>query len=359
MRRRFMVSRLFMCVLVLPALLATNAYALTLTQTLARTSTRSSVVNAQTELRDAQANLKRVERDPLAVRTDTLQAEQRLALAKASLERARYAAAGDLTSAYTGVLGANAQVELARKSLDVSRRSLQVAKIRLENGSATRLDLDDAQASLDGAQNSLRAATDAQVLALDNFTSVAGEKVAAGDLTEISAAALPDLPPLDAALKSAERHPDLLSVKQQAALAQLGTDVLDPLYAAQAQIDTAESQRANAESASGDAQRNFRLQVRNLYAQAQNARATLRLNLSALENAQVRLRTQQQRLQGGLISQIEFDQAQLTTLQAELAAESAQSDYLNALLALQTGSLVPLGSPFSSSHLPTAAGRPA
>ena len=90
-------------------------------------------------------------------------------------------------------------------------------------------------------------------------------EVKAGDLTEVPEAevpeaALPDLPPLDAALKSAERHPDLLSVKQQAALAQLSTDVLDPLYAAQAQIDTAESQRASAESASGDAQRSFRLQ---------------------------------------------------------------------------------------------------
>ena len=339
MRRRFIFTLL--------TLLAANAYALTLTQTLERTSTRSSVVTAQTELKDAQANLDRVERDPLAVRTDTLQAEQRLALAKVSLERARYAAAGDLISAYTGVLGANAQVELAQKSLDVSRRSLQVAKIRLENGSATRLDLDDAQASLDGAQNSLRAANDAQTLALNNFASVSGEEVAAGELTKIPEAALPELPPLDAALRSAERHPDLLSVKQQASLAQLGTDVLDPLYAAQAQIDTAQSQRASAESALADAQRSFRLQVRNLYTQAQNARATLRLNLSALQNAQVRLRTQQQRLSGGLISQIEFDQAQLTTLQAELAAESARSDYLNALLELQTGSLAPLGKPFS------------
>ena len=351
-----MRRRLF--ILTLLTLLAANAYALTLTQTLARTSTRSGVVTAQTELKDAQANLDRVKRDPLAVRADTLQAEQRLALAQASLERARYTAAGGLTSAYTGVLGANAQVELAQKSLDVSRRSLRVAKIRLENGSATRLDLDDAQASLDQAQNGLRAAMDAQALALNNFASVSGEEVAAGDLEAVPEGVLPELPPLDAALRSAERHPDLLSVKQQAALAQLGTDVLDPLYAAQAQIDTARSQRASAESALADAQRSFRLQVRNLYTQAQNARATLRLNLSALQNAQVRLRTQQQRLSGGLISQIEFDQAQLTTLQAELAAESARSDYLNALLALQTGSLVPLGSPFSSTDLATAAGRP-
>ena len=229
--------------------LLTNVYALTLSETLARVESRSSVVNARTELADAEMNLTRVTRDPLAVRTDTLQAEQRLALAQASLEQTRYAAASELTSAYTGVLGANAQVELAQQSLALSRRSLRVATIRLENGSATQLDLDDAQASLDEAQNGLRAATEAQTLALSNLVSILGEEVSASDLEEIPETVIPELPPLEAALTSAERHPDLLGVAQQAALAELGTDVLDPLYAAQAQIDSAQSQRESAESA--------------------------------------------------------------------------------------------------------------
>ena len=291
--------------------LLTNAYALTLTETLARVESRSSVVNAHTELADAQMNLTRVERDPLAVRADTLQAEQRLALAEASLERTRYAAASELTSAYTGVLGANAQVGLAQQSLELAKRSLRVATIRLENGSATQLDLDDAQASLDEAQNGLRAGVEAQTLALSNLVSILGEEVKASDLEEIPETVIPELPSLEATLTSAERHPDLLGVKQQAELAELSTDVLDPLYAAQAQIDTAESQQESAESALSETQRSFRLQVRNLYAQAENARASLRLASGALQNAQTRLGTQRQRLDGGLISQIEFGQAQL------------------------------------------------
>ena len=349
------ISLVSQLALLLVALLAPGADALTLTQTLAHVETRSSVVNARTELGDAEQNLVRVKRDPLAVRADTLQAEQRLVLAKASLERARYAAAADLTSAYTGVLDANAQVALAQKSLELSRRSLRVAKIRLENGSATRLELDDAQASLDEAQNGLRAATDAQTLAVDNLVSVSGREVSAGELEGIAKAVLPPLPPLQKALTSATRHPDLLSVKQQAALARLSADVLDPLYAAQAQIDTAQSQQASAESAAADATRSFRLQVRNLYAQAQNARATLGLKTGALQNAQARLQTQKQRFDGGLISQIEFEQAQLTAAQADLEAQSARNAYLNALLGLQTGSLVPLGQPFSQA----SARRPA
>lgn len=332
--------------LTLFALLA-NAYALTLTETLTQVESRSSVVNARTELADAETNLERVTRDPLAVRTDTLQAEQRLELAEASLEQTRYAAASELTSAYTGVLGANAQVALAQQSLMLAQRSLRVATIRLENGSATQLDLNDADASLDEARNGLRAGVEAQMLAVSNLVSILGEEVSADDLEEIPETVIPELPPLEAALASAERHPDLLGVTQQAELAELSTDILDPLYAAQAQIDAAESQRESAESGLAEAQRSFRLQVRNLYAQAQNARATLRLETDALQNARARLETQQQRLDGGLISQIEFDQSELSTAQAELEAENARSAYLNALLELQAGSLVPLGQPFS------------
>ncbi len=327
--------------------LLANAYALTLTETLTQVERRSSVVNARTELTDAETNLERITRDPLAVRTDTLQAEQRLALAEASLEQSRYAAASELTSAYTGVLGANAQVALAQQSLTLAQRSLRVATIRLENGSATQLDLDDADASLNEAQNGLRAGVEGQELALDNLVSILGEEVSADDLEEIPEAVIPELPPLEAALRSAERHPDLLSVNQQAELAELGTEILDPLYAAQAQIDTAESQQESAAGGLAEAQRSFRLQVRNLYTQAENARATLRLEDGALQNAQARGETQQQRLDGGLISQIEFDQSELTTAQAELEAENARSVYLNALLELQAGSLVPLGKPFS------------
>ena len=69
------------------------------------------------------------------------------------------------------------------------------------------------------------------------------------------------------------------------------------------------------------------MQVRNLYTQAENARATLRLETGALQNARARGQTQQQRLDGGLISQIEFDQSELTTAQAELEAENARNAY--------------------------------
>lgn len=321
---------------------------LTLPEALRGVDARSSVVTARSELRDARVNLERVQRDPLAVRADTLQAEQRLELAAASLAQTRYAAIGELTGAYTGVLNASEQTELAAQGLALAERSLEIATIRLDNGSATQLDLDDAQASLSEAQNTLRAAGEARDLALNSLISISGE-VEGVKVASISEDFFVELPALETALASAERHPDLLGAQQQAELAALGAAVLDPLYAAQTQIDTAESQAGATQSALAEARRGFRLQVRNLYSQAENARATLRLEAAALANARERLATQRRRLAGGLVSQIDFAQTELQTAQAKLEAESARTGYLNALLELQAGSLVPLGGPFAAS----------
>ena len=347
------VRILFVLSVSLAAALGFAAHALTLPEALQSVPERSSVVNAVAELRDARTNLDRVTRDPLAVRADTLQAEQRLALAESSLEQTRYTAQRELTTAYTGVLQANAQVALAEQSLALSERARRVATIRLENGSATQLDLSDAEASLNETQNGLRAAREGQGIALSNLVSILGTEVEADELEPLPEGFLTDLPPLEVALTSAERHPDLLTVAQQTELADLGASVLDPLYAPQSQIDTAASQLASAESGLREAERGFRLQVRNLYAAAENARETLRLETEARANAAVRLRTQQQRFDGGLISQIDFDQAGLADAQAALEAENARVAYLTALLELQAGSLVPLGGPLNA-----ALGRP-
>lgn len=321
---------------------------LTLPEALRQVDTRRGVVTARRELRDARVHLERVQRDPLAVRADTLQAEQRLELAAASLAQTRYATMRELTGAYTGVLGATDQVELAAQGLALAGRSLEIATIRLDNGSATQLDLDDAQASLDEARNTLRAAREARDLALNTLLSILGEVKGAG-LAGVSEDFLIELPPLETALASAERHPDLLTAQQQVELAALGAAVLDPLYAAQTQIDTAEGQLKAAHSAFEEARRGFRLQVRNLYSQAENARATLRLEAAGLANARARLATQGRRLEGELVSQLNYAQTELQTAQAELEAEGARTGYLNALLELQAGSLVPLGGPFAAS----------
>jgi outer membrane protein TolC len=329
-----------------PARQAPEPPPLTLSETLGRAEGRGAVVTARREQQDAAANLARVTRDPLAVRADLVQAEQRLALAEVGLERARYTAALELGGAYTGALQADAQVELAAQGLALSARALEIATIRLENGSATALDVQDARAAQSEAANTLRAAREARALARDNLSGMLGE-AEVGALAGIPDAFVTELPPLGRVLERAQRHPELLGAAQQAELAELAAAVLDPLYAAQVQIDDARSQLESARRAFQEARRAFELQTRSLYSEAENARETLRLTAGSLRVARARLATQRQRLEGGLVAQIDFERAELDTAQVALEALAARAGYLNAQLELQAGTLVPLEGPFA------------
>ena len=117
---------------VLTAAFGFAAQALTLPEALQSVPERSSVVNAVAELGDARTNLDRVTRDPLAVRADTMQAEQRLALAEASLEQTRYAAQQELTTRI-GQLGTITIKSLDRNDRDVAAEGAWALKLLLDH----------------------------------------------------------------------------------------------------------------------------------------------------------------------------------------------------------------------------------
>jgi outer membrane protein TolC len=71
----------------------------------------------------------------------------------------------------------------------------------------------------------------------------------------------------------------------------------------------------------------------------------VQIEADSADNARQRLAFQQDRLAAGLIAQIQFDQEQLAYSQAELALLQAQHEYLNSLLRLAAGTLVPLDGP--------------
>jgi outer membrane protein TolC len=334
------------------ALLSTLAlaHALTLEEVFSYADARPNVQTARRELADARADAERTARDPLAVRVDLVQAEQRVALAEATLESARYTALLELGDAYAGVLGARAQRELARMSVAVSEAGLRIAHIRLQNGSATRLDLADAEIALEEARSGLRAAEEGLELALANLRGLlgAGEEVTAAALAGIPERYLVAPPPLERAQEAVARHPELLSVRQQLELAELSRSVLDPLYAPRAQIASAELQLQGARSGFAEARRGFALQVRGLYNQLETARSAREVAEQALAGAEARLETQRQRFEGGLIAEIELRQAELQAQGARTELQSARQGLLTALLELQAGALVNLGGPFAA-----------
>ena len=327
------------------ALSLATAQALTFEEALAGAPERSGVATARIELRDAIINLERTREDPLAVRSDILQAEQRLELARSSFIQTYYAALQEIASAYTGVLQGQKSVAVAQKAAAVSENLLEIAQIRRENGSGTQLDLEEARTSLSEAQSGLRSARDNLNVALNNLETILGRELEPGDLEPIPDDYLVQIPVLPAVLQAAEDHPTVVQAEQGVALSQLNTELLDPSYASRSQIDGAGTGLTNAQEGLRETERSFRIQARNLYNAAESAQETYQVQQRALRNADERLETQRQRFEGGLIARIELSQAELSNLQAELQALQARYGYLTSLLDLQAGTLAPLPGP--------------
>lgn len=326
-------------------LLVSQAAALDFQEALGAAAARPGAISAQLELINTEADHLRTEGDPLALRSDRLQAAQELELAEATLEQARREAVAEIASAYFGVLLAEEQLGLARLAHELAETGLEIAEIRLANGSATELDLRDARASLDEAAAGLRTAESGIRLAISNLEGVLGREVAAGELEPVPDSWLPPLPALDDVLAGITSVPQFLEVEHGLELAAMAVDLLDPAYASEAQIEAARTRLEATEQLVGEARRGFRLQARNLHLQAEDARATLAVQEDVYANASERHEFERQRLEGGLISTVEFRSSELELLQARLQLLAARSEAFAAVLELSAETLVPLAGP--------------
>ena len=333
MLRRALVTVLFV------ASMAT-AQTLTLSDALAAAESRTSVVNARLAQADAQVALERTEIDPLALRLERTQAQQRAEITEAELTQARYQAQADISAAYTQVLEAQAQLELASLARVIAQQTLGITEIRFEKGSATALDVQEDENALEDADNNLRSAQQGAALARSNLTSLVPQPFdEAAPLPEQS---LAELPSLNEVRDSLADLPALLQVEQGAELADLSLELLDPSYASRSELDAAELQAEQAAESLQETRRSLNIQAQSLHNAATSAAESLQIRQDALVNARAREALEQQRLNAGLIADIAYKQAQVATEQAEIAALEAQHAYLNALLDLQAATMTPV-----------------
>lgn len=303
-------------------------------------SGRTDVANALLELTDAQQNQLRTQADPLALRPDLVQAEQRSALAMANYNANRYAAEAEIATAYTQALEAFTGAQLSQSVLALQQQSLDIAQIRYNRGGATKLDVRDAETAVADARNSVQTAQDGYRLALNNLSSLLGQ--ALDGVQPIQRNASLELPSLENVLSYLSNNPNLVRVNQGVALAQVGVDLLDPSYASRSQIDNARLQLDTAQTSSREVRRALEIQARSLLNEAENARDALNVTLSQLNTALERESLERQRLDSGLIADIAFRQTQLATQQNRLAYLQAENRYINALFNLQASAFVPL-----------------
>jgi len=305
---------------------------LTLEAALAKAAEQAPVVAAKAELEDASTNLARVLADPLLTRPSKVQAEQRAALAKVSLERAVVQAQSNIVGAYTQVLEAQMQVRLAQKALEVAARGLEIAQIRQRNGSGTALDVRNAQNRLDDARSNLTRAENGLALAQASLRSLVGAFASLAPLPTP-----PALPEAGTVRELLGKNPDVLQARQRGELASLQVELLDPSYAARADIDAARSRADQANAGAREIERGLGLQYDSLYQNLQAAFRSLAVQQAALANAREALANDKKRLDAGLISQVAYLQTELSFIQAELAAQQAQGNYWRAYYSLLAG----------------------
>lgn len=335
-------------VIVAALALGAGALALSLEEALESALKRPAILTAQLELDEARANLERREADPLALRPEVEAARQRFELAQASYEQAYFQSVAEIGSAYANALSARQEAELASRRVSLNAQLVRAAEIRSANGTATALDLQEAQTALEGAQQAQSAAQEALNLAQRRLNGLLEGTVRLESLEPIPDAALVNVPPLERVLNAAEGHPIVLEAQQALELAELSSDLLDPVFTPRSEIESARVQREAAQETAREVARDYALEMRDLYSQAQTTRTAYNVARDRLTNAQERLAAQQNRLEAGLISELELRQTEIAFNEAEFEALAARSAYLSALLALQAGSLTELAGGFFS-----------
>jgi cobalt-zinc-cadmium efflux system outer membrane protein len=305
---------------------------LTLEAALAKAAEQAPVAAAKAELDDAEASLRRVLSDPLLTRPARVQAEQRVALARASYERSLNQARNSIVAAYTQVLEAQVQLRLAQKALEIAARGVEIAQIRQRNGSGTVLDVRNAQNRLEEARSNASRAENGLSLAQSSLRSLVGGFSALAPLPNP-----PVLPEASMLRGLLEQNPDVLQARQRVELAQLQVELLDPSYAALAEIEAARSRAEQAAAGAREIERGLTLQYDSLYQNLQAAARSLAVQQAALANARETLNNDKKRLEAGLISQVAYLQSELSFIQAELAVQQALGSYFRAYYNLLTG----------------------
>lgn len=309
-----------------------QAQNLTLSSALGKAASQAPVVSAQSELADAKANLQRVLADPLLTRPAKVQAEQRVTLSQANYDRAVAQAQYNIVNAYMQVLEAEVQNRLTDKALDLANRNVDVAQIRQRNGSGTQLDVRQAINRRDESRTNSARADSGLSLARSSLRSLVGSFDALANPTNP-----PAMPDAGITKDLLSKTPDVVQLRQRVDLANLQVDLLDPSYAAKADIDAAKARAEQAAAGAKEIERAFILQYDSLYQNLQSANRALAVQQAGLTNAKDVLANDKKRLDAGLISALAYTQSELSSIQAEYSQQQAEGNYLRAYYNLLAG----------------------
>jgi outer membrane protein, heavy metal efflux system len=308
--------------------------ALTLEQALTLApNVNATVISGKTDLAAAQRDLERVNNDPLSLRLEKLQAEQKVASEEEALNQALLSSRLDVTDKYFAALEADESLANAQKQQQIATSTLEAQQIRYEAGAITQIDLSNAQNDAVEAERTVRDAQNTRNLAYSQLGSVVGQSVTALAPYEAQA---PELAPLEGIQQTAmTENTQLKSLQRNVDLAKTQLEITDNAFSSRSQIDSAKDTLANAELNLSDYQSTLGLTIESSYNSVLAAQASYENALEAFQTSADDLTAQQTRLDAGSISPIAFQQSELSHAQNIAALDKAKHQLLLAHIRLE------------------------
>ncbi len=309
----------------------------------------TALANAQTNLSNAQQQLKAVQADPSTLIVQRTQAEQTAALDAVTVESTKLQVLQSVVSAYLALYEAQQNGALAQAQLDLANKDLDVAQAKFNNGNATALSVSQARTAQQSAQQSLANAQAKVPVAEAQLATLLGVT----NLGSVTVAPPPDFPKIDVKLADLqkgllERLPSVVQAKQAVDVYTLQVKLSDNDYTPRMTYQTAKTSLDNAQRTLDTAQQNAATSVANAYQAALNTFANIAISQQNLHNSQQVLAQDQAAYQAGTVAAIQVQSDQVNVASAEYSLVQAVDTYRNAVVTLSvsagqdlTGLVVP------------------
>ncbi len=293
----------------------------------------ATVISGKTDLAAAGRDLERVSSDPLSLRLEKLQAQQKVASEEEDLNKALLSSRLDVSEKFFAALEADQTLANAQKQLDIANATLEAQAIRFEAGAITQIDLSKAQNDAVNAERTVRDAQNTRNLAYSQLSSVIGQSVTALAPYETEAPELASLE--DTQLAANTENTQLKGLQRNVELARVQLEITDNAFSSRSQIDSAKDTLANAELNLSDYGSTLGLTIESSYNTVLATQASYQNALEAYQTSADDLAAQQTRLDAGSISPIAFQQSELSHAQSVAALDKAKHQLVLAHIRLE------------------------
>ena len=307
---------------------------LTLEQALALApNVDATIISAQTELASAQRDYERVKADPLSLRLDILQAEQKVSSDQEALDKALLSNRVNATEAFFNALESDESLSNAQKQFEIANATLSAQQIRYQAGAITQIDLSNAQNDAVEAERRVSDAQNTRNLAYSQLTSKLGQEPVG---LMVYTADAPQLAPLEQYQAQAlEKNSQLNGLKRNVSLSQAQLEIVDNAFSSRSQIESAKDTLSNVQLNLSDYQSTLGLSIESSYNSVLSANASYQNAVEAFNTATNDLSAQKTRLDAGSISPIAYSQSELAFAQKQAALNRSKHQLLVAFTRLE------------------------